>query len=163
MGLCMQEGTLSMPSEVTIRPATEWDITNILTLVALWIEEASHGFIGNVCASTGVYAAECVRSKLVLLAQYQDEVIGLLILKENIQPWDERARFIVDEIFFVKKEYRATNAATLLLKRYKKILDDTGMCGILIMDNGTDMERKDQFMRRYGFKRVGCSYSYGEM
>jgi len=161
----MREAILSTAnkSEVIIRRATEWDITNVLTLVALWIEEAAHSFIGNVCPSTGVYAAECIRSKLVLLAECEKEIIGILILKENIQPWDENVRFIVDEIFFVRKEYRASNAARLLLSKYKQILDDSGMSGILIMDNGTDMARKDKFMQRYGFKRVGCSYSYGEI
>lgn len=161
MGLCMQEAILSTIDKPVVRFATAYDISQVVDLLGQWTEEAAINVCGTVSPSTGVWVAQMIRDQLVLVVDFDGQVVGTLIVRDHFFPWDERTRVLFMEVLMVNKNYRKTGAGKLLVDCLKGIADKENLAIMLGFSNGTDLDKKDRFIKMCGFTPMGGNYLYG--
>lgn len=106
---------------------------------------------------TAFFLADAVKRGLAIGVERKGELIGALVLFEAA-PRYSSTPVLWDMGFYVKPKYRGTRAAIMLCDAAKAIAADMGMPLIVGVSSGIDLDRKDKFFNRAGFRRVGALY-----
>lgn len=88
-----------------------------------------------------------------------DDSIGGIIAFREATVWYSTAPFIADLVFYVRPAYRASRAASLLLRKAKERAKIKGLPLVLAANSGDDIPRKVKLYERMGFRQVGASFT----
>jgi GNAT superfamily N-acetyltransferase len=106
--------------------------------------------------------AKCLKSlgnSIVLVSEENQEITGMLALQIG-EHWFSREKFIGDLVFYVDSDWRASQYAIKLLQKAKERATIEGLPLLLGVVDGKDVERKDMFYVRQGFKKAGGIYMW---
>jgi GNAT superfamily N-acetyltransferase len=90
----------------------------------------------------------------IFLAQRGEHLIGALGVVRD-EPWWSSEQHLADTFFYVKPDARAGGTAVKLLGRAKKYAGELGLPLFINLLTGKDLFRKERFLARMGFERVG--------
>jgi len=85
------------------------------------------------------------------------EIIGAVVLVYESLWWVEEI-FLVDIVFYVAEGKRTYKAASMLTDRAIKKARELGLPLQFSVTYGTDLDRKEKFILRKGFKKIGGNY-----
>lgn len=141
-----------------IRKATIFDHSEISTLLIQWFDESQviKGYDDALCG----WVSDMITKALVLVATYEDKIIGTMGLRITQMPWNSKENYIISDFIMVNKEYRTVGAAHNLLQRAKKVADNAKMILIIGNNNGDNVELKDRYFSMQGFKYLGGNFSH---
>lgn len=141
-----------------IRKATIFDHTEILTLLIKWFEESQviKGYDDSACG----WVSDMITNHLVLVATYEDSIIGVMGLRMTQMPWNSKDHYLISDFIMVDKNYRTVGAAHNLLQRAKEVADNAKMILLIGNNNGDNVELKDRYFLMQGFKYLGGNFSY---
>lgn len=88
-----------------------------------------------------------------------DTLCGILALREGPW-WFSTESFLGDLVFYVSPSYRASPAATLLLRKAKAYAKERNLPLMMSIVHPEDQERKRLFFLRHGFSPAGHSFYY---
>ena len=94
---------------------------------------------------------------LNFIAIDKGEIVGALILVYDTLWWVDTV-FLVDIAFYVDSEKRSTKAASMLINKGKAKAKELGLPLQISVTYGTDLDRKEKFILRKGFKKIGGNY-----
>lgn len=138
------------------------DILGIVALIVEVHQSLAYVAPGIDRDKTYAYVLWLMQNGLVLVAEEDQMVVGSLGVEE-VEPWYTRIKVLSDVWFYIKPEYRASRIAKEFLGVAKKVSDDSGMPVQFCVSHGFDLERKDVWFKRNGFRNVGGIYIYGEL
>lgn len=143
---------------VNIRRATIFDHTEILKLLIQWFEESQiiKGYDEAACG----WLSHMITNELVLVATYENKIIGVMGLRTTQMPWNSKENYIINDFIMVHKDYRTLGAASNLLSKAKEIADSAEMILLIGNNNGDNVELKDRYFLMQGFKYLGGNFSY---
>lgn len=75
---------------------------------------------------------------------------------------DKNAWFLAARFIYVLPPARASNAFNVLLEKAREISEEQGLPLSILLDQGADIERKDELMRRKGLRYVGGNWILGD-
>ena len=104
--------------------------------------------------------ATAIQRGVVFIA-LNDEQTALLGSVGGIRTvdWYGDTEFLGDLWFYVRREHRSTRAALALLRRFRDAAKSMRLPLRMAVFNGNDVERKDRFFERAGFRKVGGFYA----
>lgn len=94
-----------------------------------------------------------------LLAVSGEEIVGVLMM-EITDLWYSSSKFMVDVIFFVRKDARNSTAAARLVRGAIRSGKSAELPVVLQQSSGEDMLRKDRFYERMGGRRLGGMFIF---
>ena len=143
---------------VNIRRATIFDHTEILKLLIQWFEESQiiKGYDEAACG----WLSHMITNELVLVATYENKIIGVMGLRTTQMPWNSKENYIINDFIMVHKDYRTLGATSNLLSKAKEIADSAEMILLIGNNNGDNVELKDRYFLMQGFKYLGGNFSY---
>ncbi len=95
--------------------------------------------------------------RLNFVAIDKGEIVGALVLAFDTLWWIDEW-FLIDIAFYVDPEKRATKAASMLINKGKDLAKQLGLPLQISVTYGTDLDRKEKFLLRKGFKKIGGNY-----
>lgn len=102
-----------------------------------------------------------VKGGLLLLAMNkEDKPVGILALMQQ-EFWFSKFNYVADMVFYVDAKHRSSSAALKLIKAAREIAGKMGVPLLMSVLNGVDVERKENFYTKMGFKKVGGTYGSG--
>lgn len=143
---------------VDIRRATIFDHSEVLSLLIEWFDESQiiKGYDEAACT----WVSNMITNHLVLVAEYEDRIIGVMGLRITQMPWNSKDYYIISDFIMVDKDYRTFGAAHNLLKSAKETADKAEMILLIGNNNGDNVELKDRYFSMQGFKYLGGNFSY---
>lgn len=98
---------------------------------------------------------------VVFVARSKDGQMAGVISGVLTAPWFSSVKLVTDGFFYVAPEFRSTRAATALVRTLKVWSAEQGIeelnCSVI---SGDDIDRKDRFFERNGFRRIGGIYRW---
>ena len=94
---------------------------------------------------------------VIFVAEDEGRYAGLIALAEG-EHWFSKSRFMGDLVFYVDSDWRHMQIAVKLLQSAQNCAKMKGLPLMLAVVDGNDVERKDAFYRRRGFKNAGGIY-----
>lgn len=135
-----------------IRLAGEGDIENIVNLLAEEMyPEIEFGDLDIEKGAEGV--REVFRDGLIWLVMDGEEIAATAGLYPSACFWWTSQRFAVDRWVFVRKQYRKSRAAFLLLNAIRATASKSDLPVLISISSPFDTEAKERLFRRYGEKR----------
>jgi len=143
-----------------IRIASYLDIPPLLMLLSDMHEESPVDF-GNInWEKTMRNVLTSIESGACFIAEHDGEVVGSVGGHFGSE-WFTDRKTLGDLWFYVRPDNRATKAGHNLLTAFKQLGNETGVPVRMGHVFGEDVDRKDAFFERHGFKRIGTSYAEG--
>lgn len=143
-----------------IRAATIFDHSAILCLLIEWFDESQviKGYDDSACN----WLSEMISMphNMVLVAEYNDMIVGCLGLRTTCMPWNKSCNFLSADFIMTEKEYRYLGIGTELLREAKKVADFDGLLLLAGNSTGLDSRLKDKYFQMHGFKMLGSNFSY---
>lgn len=143
--------------EITTRQADVYDAVDILRLLVAMHSESP-------IALPAIHGAKALSAINQAIAEGHVEValqdgyivgaIGGLAFSE----WYSIENRMGDLFYYVAPECRASQAAVLLIKEFTNAADIRGLGVKVGTVTGEDLEKKDKFFNRLGFRRAGSHY-----
>jgi GNAT superfamily N-acetyltransferase len=141
-----------------LRLCDEADLAALVALAELFHAEIGDAFFLPFSADkTAWFLKQAIERRLVIAVEEDGELVGGVALYESAPLYSVETG-LYDMGFYVKEEYRRSRAAVLLRDAAKAIAADMGKPLLLGVSSGADLDRKDKFFTRAGFRRVGSFY-----
>ena len=99
----------------------------------------------------------CADQGLNFIAKEDRKIVGMLVLCYD-SLWFSDSRYLVNLLYYVNDNHRKSSLAIRLLERGKKRAAELGLPLHMSVTYGTDVERKEKFFLRNGFKKIGGNY-----
>jgi predicted N-acetyltransferase YhbS len=137
-----------------------------VTSVELWPEykmllKAAPGFGYKIPLPNSNKAMDTLAFAMVkglnFVAIDKEEIIGAVILIEETLWWVDEV-FLVDIAFYVAEGKRTYKAASMLTDKAIQRARELGLPLQFSVTYGTDLDRKEKFILRKGFKKIGGNY-----
>ena len=143
-----------------VRPANTFDACQILALLVEMHAEATAPLspINAEKALTRIVNAIHRGVVLVALSDDQKALMGSVGGICTVD-WYGDAEFLGDLWFYVRREHRSSRAALALMRRFRDAAKQMRVPLRMAVFNGNDVERKDRFFERVGFRKVGGFYT----
>lgn len=106
--------------------------------------------------------AACILDQLprLYLGLLEGEIVGCLGLRHSVLWWTGTP-YVCDQPFFVAERARTSTLARDLLAAGERYAAEQGLPLIVTVSSGTDVDRKDLWFRRKGFRVLGGLYAKG--
>lgn len=147
-------------SKVILRQARYQDIPHLEKLIVEGIKESSFRYPMPEQPAFYHQLTTTIFQGLGFVTVQDKALSGMGFLGISSWPWAPNSNFLTDEYYLVGKEFRASNAAVLLLDAMKGKAAEVSVPFVLSSSNGVDIERKDEFMERHGGERIGSMFCF---
>jgi L-amino acid N-acyltransferase YncA len=141
-----------------VRLGMEEDIEDVVEMARLNVEEtrSEHGFSADRVRE--VYNRYIENGNpVVYIAEHQRKAVGFLLASVCRFQFAD-GHFGVQEVLFVRPEFRGTRAAVLLMKHLIAEAERQGLKELVGgNDNGFNSDRTRKFLEHFGFETVGYS------
>jgi GNAT superfamily N-acetyltransferase len=102
----------------------------------------------------------CAETGKLFVAERDGKIVGALGIFPT-KYWFSTDSFLTDRFFYVSPRHRNSSFASRLIDAAEDYALGEGMPLYIGVLSGVDVDRKDTFMVRSGFKRVGGAYMMG--
>lgn len=142
-----------------VRLADNVDLEAITELSQIFHDEfKQHGALLPYSKRKVILAiAKSIHKSLALVAENDGGIIGFMLL-DDYEPFYSDEKALWDFGFYVLPKIRGSRAAILLRDAAVAIAEDLGMPLFMGISVGGDLERRDKFFIRSGFRRIGALY-----
>ncbi len=82
---------------------------------------------------------------------------GTISLSKKCHWWSDK-EYLADGWFYVRPEKRNSRAAIMLMNAASEFAKEQGLPVSITLSLADDLDRKDAFLRRFGFERLGATY-----
>lgn len=141
-----------------VRLGMEEDIEDIVEMARLNVEEtrSEHGFDADRVRE--VYCKYLFRGNPVIYVVEHNRKVVAFLLAVVCQFRFADGQYAVQEVLYVRPEFRGTRAAVLLMKHLIAEAERQDLREILGgNDNGFNSDRTKRFLEHFGFEMVGFS------
>lgn len=141
-----------------IRAANKWDIPSIVEMLRHYRSQTPLACLAqadNEPYIQSLLAQLLLGRGLVLVAEKNDEVIGMLLAIQMPSIWDPEIKSMTELAYWVEPEHRGTTAGYRLIEKYKKHCDQLKAQGkidyytISKMSNSPDLD-----YGRFSFEKI---------
>lgn len=149
---------------MNLRLATLADLPQGLELFSESINESVYSMFELDVEKAFLYITDLVRNKRVAVVEVEHEGVKLIVaaLAVDVVTYPfTNDNCLLQKFFYVRKPWRATDAARLLRNSAVDYAKTVGLP--LLMDHlagAGDLERKDEFFQRAGFEKIGATFLY---
>jgi len=143
-----------------IRKATYLDIPPLLMLLSDMHQESPLDLGEIDWTKTVQHVITSIEQGACFVAEDDNEVIGSVGGYFGCE-WFSNRNTLGDLWFYVRPERRSTSAGHDLITAFKQLSNETNVPVKMGHVFGDDLDRKDKFYKRHGFKRIGASYVKG--
>jgi hypothetical protein len=140
--------------------ATKEDIPTFQRFVKEMTEGADVLFPPINLMKATKYGLRMIEDGTVLCLVKDKEIIGAVCGSIGYW-WFADQEFLTEMGFWIDKEHRTIETASLLLKAFKNIADKRGMACMLNTLDGKEIPARDKLFAEHDFRRVGLKYGYG--
>jgi hypothetical protein len=148
---------MSSSDEPRVRPARREDIEPLVSMLGReFVPVAPDGARFDFSRSVAALAS----LPMIYLGVRGDEIVGCLGLRHGALWWTGTP-YVCDQPFFVAEHARASTLAHDLLAAGERYAARLGWPFVITVSSGTDLERKDLWFRRKGFRALGGMYARG--
>ena len=106
------------------------------------------------------YGLKMIEDKTVLCLLHNKEIVGA-VCGAVVEWWFADTEYLTEMGFWISKEHRTPETASLLLKAFKNIADKRNMACMLNTLDGKEIPARDKLFAEHNFRRVGLKYGYG--
>ncbi len=106
------------------------------------------------------YGAKMIEDECVLCLVHEKKVVGA-VCGSIAQWWFADTKVLSEMGFWIEKEHRSIETATMLLNGFKKIADKNAVPCMLNTLDGREIPAREKLFSDAGFRRVGHKYGYG--
>ena len=106
------------------------------------------------------YIMKMIEDKTILCLVHDKEIVGSVCGLEN-QWWFADTKILDEMGFWIEKEHRSIETATMLLNGFKKIADKKAIPCMLNTLDGRDIPLREKLFNDLGFRKVGFKHGYG--
>jgi len=106
------------------------------------------------------YGLRMINDGTVLCLLKDKEIIGA-VCGSVVEWWFADRKYLTEMGFWINKEHRTPETASLLLKEFKNIADKKGLACMLNTLDGKELPARDKLFAEHDFRRVGFRYGYG--
>jgi hypothetical protein len=146
-------------TDITIRPATIFDQTNVMICLAEWLNDNAvpyptfdHAFAHWVCNT--------LTRGVCFVAEHDSQIVGIIGGNISKFPWNSQEPFLAVEWFYVNANFRKGNVANKLIEKLKEAIEQYNLPIVTTLMNGVDTESKERFMCMKGFTYTGGSFYF---
>ena len=106
------------------------------------------------------YGAKMIEDECVLCLVHEKKVVGAVCGLIN-QWWFSDTKLLDEMGFWIEREHRSIETATMLLNGFKKIADKNLVPCMLNTLDGRDIPLREKLFSDCGFRKVGFKHGYG--
>jgi hypothetical protein len=140
--------------------ATDSDITLLIKLLINMHEEADTIYPPYDKYLMARFIKPIVANKLCLLLKKDKEIVGS-IGGQIRRWWFSHNEYLGDAFFYIHKDHRSYQNASLLIKGFNNIANEKLMpCMVGTLD-AKDLDRKSELYEKLGFRRIGNIFANG--
>ena len=147
-------------SDYKVIKANKEHITILQEFVAKMIKNADMVFPPINMMKASRYGAKMIEDECVLCLVYNKKVVGA-VCGSIAQWWFADTKVLSEMGFWIEKEHRSIETATMLLKGFKKIADKNLVPCMLNTLDGRDIPLREKLFSDCGFRKVGFKHGYG--
>ena len=113
----------------------------------------------NVVKATR-YGSKMIEDGTVLCLVHDKEIVGS-VCGAIVGWWFADTKVLTEQGFWIDKEHRNLETASMLLKSFKALADQNNMPCLLNTLDGKEIPVRDKLFADHDFRRVGFKYGYG--
>ena len=146
---------------LSVRRATQNDLLDIFKLCVAMHQETQFSAFGldpeKMIRHLGAWAEN---GMLLLVEDVKDDARNLtgMMVASLTAPWYSNEKMAVEEMLFVKKEFRGGRSAYLLVKEFMKWANEVGANHIRAGASTGTGDEAEKLYRHFGFDYVGGNY-----
>ena len=106
------------------------------------------------------YIVKMIEDETILCLVHDKKVVGSVCGLIN-QWWFSDTKLLDEMGFWIEKEHRSIETATMLLEGFKKIADKNLVPCMLNTLDGRDIPLREKLFSDCGFRKVGFKHGYG--
>lgn len=143
-----------------IRESTIFDHTGILLCIIKWIDESPINYpTPNKALSEWVH--NVLMNGYCVVAEEDGYIVGTTGFSFSHLPWNNEEWILNNEWLHVDSEYRKGGTAKRMIEMGKAFAASKNLPIITGVLNGTELTKKERFLRMIGFQHVGGNFVYG--
>tara|TARA_R100001594_G_scaffold30570_1_gene57164 strand:+ start:22058 stop:22507 length:450 start_codon:yes stop_codon:yes gene_type:complete len=131
-----------------------------------------NGFVKNMCESADIvfpnleptkanrFINKMIEDGCVFCLVHNKKVVGS-VAGGIVKWWFADKEYLSEMGFWIDKEHRNIETATMLLNAFKDVADKKMIPCLLNTLDGKDIKKRDDFFKDNGFRKIGFKYGYG--
>ena len=149
-----------MNNNYKVTLATKDNIVDLQKFVKQMTEEADMVFPALNLMKASKYGLKMINDGTVIVLIHDKEIVGS-VCGAIVEWWFSDTKYLTEMGFWINKEHRTPETASMLLKAFKAIADKKLMACMLNTLDGRDIPARDKLFANHDFRRVGFKYGYG--
>jgi len=106
------------------------------------------------------YGLKMIEDGTVLCLVNNKEIVGA-VCGSVVQWWFADTEYLTEMGFWINKEHRTPETASMLLQGFKNVANKRNMACMLNTLDGKEIPARDKLFAEHDFRRVGFKYGYG--
>jgi len=149
-----------MNNNYTVIKANKSHIIPLQKFVKKMTEEADMIFPALNLNKASKYGLKMIKDGSVVCLVHNKEIVGS-VCGAIVKWWFADAEYLTEQGFWIEKEHRNMETASMLLKAFKGIADKKMIPCILNTLDGKEIPAREKLFADHDFRRVGFKYGYG--
>ena len=149
-----------MNNNYTVIKANKSHIIPLQKFVKKMTEEADMIFPALNLNKASKYGLKMIKDGSVVCLVHNKEIVGS-VCGAIVKWWFSDSEYLTEQGFWIEKEHRNMETASMLLKAFKGIADKKMIPCILNTLDGKEIPAREKLFADHDFRRVGFKYGYG--
>lgn len=149
-----------MTSKYKVTLASKDNIVDLQKFVQQMTEEADMVFPPLNLTKASKYGLKMINDGTVLILIHDKKIVGS-VCGAIVEWWFSDTKYLTEMGFWINKEHRNLETASMLLNAFKAIADKRLMACMLNTLDGKEIPARDKLFAEHDFRRVGFKYGYG--
>ena len=149
-----------MTSKYKVTLASKDNIVDLQKFVQQMTEEADMVFPPLNLTKASKYGLKMINDGTVLILIHDKKIVGS-VCGAVVEWWFSDTKYLTEMGFWINKEHRNLETASMLLNAFKAIADKKLMACMLNTLDGKEIPARDKLFAEHDFRRVGFKYGYG--
>ena len=149
-----------MNNNYTVIKANKSHIIPLQKFVKKMTEEADMIFPALNLNKASKYGLKMIKDGSVVCLVHNKEIVGS-VCGAIVKWWFADAEYLTEQGFWIEKEHRSLETASMLLKAFKALADQNNMPCLLNTLDGKEIPAREKLFADHDFRRVGFKYGYG--
>jgi GNAT superfamily N-acetyltransferase len=150
-----------MATAIKVRAADAEDLSNVYRLMMEWHKSTGIAYPPVEPSHTIAWITNTLIGGRMVVADRAGRIVGALGMSEKGFPWNDRARHMQTEFFFVLPGFRKRGVAAALIDAAKVIAANKGMPLMMSITSGMHAEKVDRFAAIKGGIYAGGNFVFG--
>ena len=150
-----------MATAIKVRAADAEDLSNVYRLMMSWHDSAGIAYPPVEPAHTIAWITNTLINGRLVVADRAGRIVGVLGMSEKGFPWNDHAKHMQTEFFFVLPGFRKKGVAAALVDAAKIIAAGKGMPLMMSITAGANADKVDRFVGIKGGIYAGGNFVFG--